>query len=1057
MKSSILTNSFIVIFILSLLIFIGCEDKKTTNGEDPLDLDNVNPFFIDSWDLWELQQTPATAKSSGISKKSSPAVTQRDDSLNPFLVEELYMIIEKHQIKIDDDIYNSSADDIESIHMVDNQIWTIDSEDNETYLYDYYYNDNTEALWLRAEVTADTLYAFDPTDSLGYDLADFMMFFKSNNGPKLDLTEPENNTSIDELEPLFIWESYPSYEYNIQVREDTLFSEEDNFVINEVVIDSINQYQTQPGELENFGNYFWRVKGDNCDWSDVWSFGISIVVELLNPAGGSHIGIKPTFEWSDFDGATEYTIQISEDNYFQNEVITTTIANTYYVHSDTLLSDKKYYWRVKADNTQNNWSETWNFYTDGIITLVEPIDEETEVEIPVVFEWEEMDNTSVYTLEVATDIDFENIVINEEVSGNTYTESGVLVNCNTPYYWRVSSDMAIGSSEIFSFITNNAPLLINPVNDSTDVGVITKFTWGVYTDADDYQIQVDTDVNFSDPLVDSYIYFVAGSPNDTIKCVTSSLISIHSDRTLIDFIPLLVEDFEGDTEYFWRVQRDGLDWSEPWSFTTVSLGGQTNLALPENGEENVWQVPELEWGNSANTTYYRVEVCDESSFTDTLQVNHVTGSISYTINENTEMLLVGEEYYWRVRSDNGNWSDTYSFTVQTGIPYNTSVSVKPETPHKVDLSWAIGYGFHTAFIIERSLDEFTWENIGSVPESGDYIFADLDRDENTTYYYRISTQNPVGYSEPTSTLEITTLSFSLTNQPEMINVTHGTFNMGSNDGEDDEQPVHEVELTHSFELGKYEITNEEYCEILNWALGKGKVKGVFTTANVSGYAPDALNISKILEDATLGYCQVVFNNSESIYKVESGMDNLPITGVTWFGGAMYCNWLSDIDGLTTLYSGTIPLNCNVYGDEGYRFPTEAEWEFCAKGGNSSGEYIYSGSNTVGDVAWYNGNTTEIQPVGQKAANEINTFDMSGNLWEWCNDEYDADYYSTSPATDPTGPGGSTGSYDYMLIRGGSFESEENNLRNANRSNCKANLSYGRVNTSIGFRILKINP
>ncbi len=1052
MKRSILTNSFIVIFILSLLIFMGCEDKKTPNGEPIIDLDDINPIFIDSWDLWELQQTPALAKSSGISKQSSPAVTQRDDSLNPFLIEELYMIIEKHQIVIGGDTYSSSADDIESIHMVENQIWTIDPEDNEKYLYDYYYNEDTKALWLRSEITSNLVWSFNPPDSAWVDLADFMMFFKNNSGPKLDLSEPENNTCIDELEPLFIWESYPAYEYNIQVRGDTLFSEEDNFVINEIIIDSVNQYQTQPGELENYGNYFWRVKGDNCDWSDIWSFGISIVVDLVNPGGGSHIGAKPTFEWSDFDGATEYTIQISEDNYFQNEVITATITDTFYVHSDNLLLDKKYYWKVKADNTQGNWSEISSFYTDGIVVLVEPIDEETEVDIPVAFEWEEMDNTSVYTLEVATDIDFENIVINEEISENTYTESGVLINCNTPYYWRVSSDVTIGSSEVFSFITNISPLLINPVNDSTGVGVITKFTWGVYTGADEYQIQVDIDISFSDPIVDSYIYY----DGEAISCSTASSINQYDDDTKIDFIPLLVEDFEGDTEYFWRV-KNGLDWSEPWSFTTASLGGQTILDLPENEEENVLQVPELEWDDFSNTTYYRVEVCDESSFTDTLWVNHVTGSTSYTLDESTEMLLVGEVYYWRVRSDLGNWSETFSFTVQTGIPYNTSISVKPETPHKVDISWALGYGFHTVFIIERSLDELTWENIGTVPESGDYIFADLGRDENTTYYYRISTQNPVGYSEPTSTLEITTLSFSLTNQPEMIDVAFGTFDMGSNDGDDDEQPVHEVTLTHSFELGKYEITNEEYCEILNWALGKGKVKGVFTTANVSGYAPGALDISKLLEDESLGYCQVVFDNSESIYKVEPGMDNLPVTGVTWFGGAIYCNWLGEIDGLTTLYTGTIPLNCNVYDDEGYRLPTEAEWEFCARGGNDSGGYTYSGSNTVGDVAWYNGNTTGIQPVGQKADNEISTFDMSGNLWEWCNDEYDAEYYSSSPPTDPTGPGGSIGNYDRMLIRGGSFEFEEYNLRNANRSNCKANLSYGRVNTGIGFRILKINP
>ena len=111
----------------------------------------------------------------------------------------------------------------------------------------------------------------------------------------------------------------------------------------------------------------------------------------------------------------------------------------------------------------------------------------------------------------------------------------------------------------------------------------------------------------------------------------------------------------------------------------------------------------------------------------------------------------------------------------------------------------------------------------------------------------------------------------------------------------------------------------------------------------------------------------------------------------------------------------------------FRLPTEAEWEFAAKGGTKSQGYTYSGSNTIGNVAWYYSNSSsKTHPVATKQANELGIYDMSGNVYEWCQDLYGS--YNSSAQTNPTGPtSGST-----RVNRGGSWYDDAGNCHTANR-------------------------
>ena len=147
-------------------------------------------------------------------------------------------------------------------------------------------------------------------------------------------------------------------------------------------------------------------------------------------------------------------------------------------------------------------------------------------------------------------------------------------------------------------------------------------------------------------------------------------------------------------------------------------------------------------------------------------------------------------------------------------------------------------------------------------------------------------------------------------------------------------------------------------------------------------------------------------------------------------------------------------NLNSLTGKHFDIPTEAEWEYAARGGNKSNGYKYSGSNTIGDVAWYLNNAYEVgssspdygtHQVGTKAPNELGLYDMSGNVYEWCSDWYSSSYYSSSPSTNPTGP--TSGSI--RVYRGGGWGSNANRCRVSNRGNGNSD----RRGNYLGFRLV----
>ncbi|MCQ2329195.1 MAG: formylglycine-generating enzyme family protein [Paludibacteraceae bacterium] len=167
-------------------------------------------------------------------------------------------------------------------------------------------------------------------------------------------------------------------------------------------------------------------------------------------------------------------------------------------------------------------------------------------------------------------------------------------------------------------------------------------------------------------------------------------------------------------------------------------------------------------------------------------------------------------------------------------------------------------------------------------------------------------------------------------------------------------------------------------------------------------------------EVTQALWQAVMGSNPSYFKG----DNLPVEQVSWDNCQEFIKKLNQLTGKT------------------FALPTEAQWEYAARGGNKSRGYEYSGSNNIDDVAWYDGNSSmQTHQVGTKMANELGLYDMSGNVWEWCQDWYGS--YTSSSQTDPAGP--STGSG--RVNRGGSWFGNASGCRSSNRRNYSPGSRY----------------
>jgi formylglycine-generating enzyme required for sulfatase activity len=239
----------------------------------------------------------------------------------------------------------------------------------------------------------------------------------------------------------------------------------------------------------------------------------------------------------------------------------------------------------------------------------------------------------------------------------------------------------------------------------------------------------------------------------------------------------------------------------------------------------------------------------------------------------------------------------------------------------------------------------------------------------------------------------------------MVHIRGGWFEMGSNEGKENEKPVHPV-YVNDFYMGKYEVTKGDFLEFV------GETE--YRTDAEKGGGSFVLDGEEWKQKNDASWLNPYFKQT----------NDHPVVCVSWNDVIAYCNWRSDMEGLTPVYTIEKDKVSADFNAKGYRLPTEAEWEYAARCGGKGYKYLWGDGDPLGKrggniadealqraytksklAIWkgYDDGYVYTAPVGSFDPNEFGLYDMTGNVWEWCWDWYGEDYYKNSPKKNPLGP------------------------------------------------------
>ena len=560
-------------------------------------------------------------------------------------------------------------------------------------------------------------------------------------------------------------------------------------------------------------------------------------------------------------------------------------------------------------------------------------------------------------------------------TSQSYTKNNLVVADAGQYSVVVTDSSGVGARQ--SVTSNNAQLTVNPIATVTitaqsdpAAGGDVRINGGTWGDSKSVTVNSGTQVTVEAAAASGYTFDGWYDGSAKVSSNTSLTVTATANKTYrakfntvstltITQHPQSQTKTEGESVTFNVVASGG---TPPYSYQWRKNGTNINGATSQSYTKNNLVV--------ADAGQYSVVVTDSSGVGARHSITSNDAQLTVELTKYTVYAECDPASFGYIRIDGAPWRSYDHKTVDRGTQVN--LEAEPSS----------GYDF-----------------------TGWYDEDGLKVSNNTAYTVTVNEEMTfiARFRDPGMPL-----------LQSMVRANNGTFSMGNtrndSEGDENEKPVHQVTLTYSYWIGKYEVTFQEYDAFCD-ATGR-------TKPSDNGW----------------------------------GRGKRPVMNVSWWDAIAFCNWLSSEEGLPYAYdsSGNLlnqsgQITTDISQVKGYRLPTEAEWEYAARGGQlSEADYKYSGDNDLDYVGWYNTNRT--REVGQLYPNELDTYDMSGNVNEWCHDKFSDSYYDNGNMVNPIGP--SNGSR--RAVRGGSYNVYAQNCRISRR----ISYSPGDKKTYIGFRVAR---